>query len=216
MRPAAGAPARVRAGAFRRRPPRAFPAAPRPLEDVRVLSFTHAIAGPTVGRPLAEQGADVLCATRPNDYEHDFIYDEANIGSRSACVDLTTAPGRALAEDLLTGADVVVNNHRGGKPEKIGLDPHQPARRHPGMESVSEPVTGMINDFITGCIGALGAPPPCTSGRPRAAAGTSPSTYPHCHVVPEPRPGRRRRRRRQRRRAHPARTRRLRRRHPAR
>ncbi|MER6068151.1 CoA transferase [Streptomyces sp. NPDC001817] len=118
----------------------------------------------------------MLCATRPNDYEHETIYDEANIGSRSACVDLTTAPGRPLAEDLLTGADVVVNNHRGGKLEKIGLDPVQPARSHPGMVSVSVPVTGMINDSITGYMGALGAPPPCTSGRPRAAAGTSPST----------------------------------------
>jgi hypothetical protein len=55
-------------------PPREFGAAERPFDGVRVLSFTDAIAGPTVGRTLAEQGAEVLCATRPMDYEHDFIY----------------------------------------------------------------------------------------------------------------------------------------------
>ena len=49
-----------------------------------LLSFTHAVAGPTVGRTLAEQGADVLGVAGPNDYEHDFIYTEANIGSRTA------------------------------------------------------------------------------------------------------------------------------------
>ncbi|MFJ6897464.1 CoA transferase [Streptomyces hokutonensis] len=174
--------------------PRGFPPAARPLDGVRVLSFTHAIAGPTVGRTLAEQGADVLCATRPNDYEHDFIYDEANIGSRSAYVDLTTEEGRKLADRLLADADVVVNNHRGSKLEQLGLEARELAERHPGLISVSVtcygstgpwadrggfdmngsaasglmtlegtpeeprlPVTGMINDFITGYMGALGA-----------------------------------------------------------
>ncbi len=175
-------------------PPRAFTAAERPLQDVRVLSFTHAIAGPTVGRTLAEQGADVLCATRPNDYEHDFIYAEANLGSRSTYLDLTCDTGRALADKLLADADIVVNNHRGSKLERLGLDPRELAERHPGLISVSVtcygstgpwadrggfdmngsaasglmtiegtpeqprlPVTGMINDFITGYMGAIGA-----------------------------------------------------------
>jgi crotonobetainyl-CoA:carnitine CoA-transferase CaiB-like acyl-CoA transferase len=75
-------------------PPRELDRAERAFEGVRVLSFTHAIAGPTVGRTLAEHGADVLCATRPMDYEHDFIYAEANIGSRSANIDLTKDKGR--------------------------------------------------------------------------------------------------------------------------
>jgi crotonobetainyl-CoA:carnitine CoA-transferase CaiB-like acyl-CoA transferase len=175
-------------------PPRALTATERPLEDVRVLSFTHAIAGPTVGRTLAEQGADVLCATRPNDYEHDFIYADANLGSRSTYLDLTREAGRDMAGQLLAGADVVVNNHRGGKLERLGLGLRTLAERHPGLISVSVtcygstgpwaerggfdmngsaasglmtlegspeqprlPVTGMINDFITGYLGAIGA-----------------------------------------------------------
>lgn len=76
-------------------PVRNFGSSQRPFEGIRVLSFTHAIAGPTVGRTFSEHGADVLCATRNNDYEHDFIYVQANIGSRSTYVDLTTESGRS-------------------------------------------------------------------------------------------------------------------------
>ena len=159
-----------------------------------MLSFTHAVAGPTVGRTLAEQGADVLCATRPNDYEHEFIYAEANVGSRSAYVDLQAPSGRDHATALLADADVVVNNHRVGALERQGLSPALLAERHPGLVYVSVscygstgpwagrggfdmngsaasglmaiegttdeprlPVTGLINDYITGYMGAIGA-----------------------------------------------------------
>lgn len=174
--------------------PRRLGPAERAFDGVRVLSFTHAIAGPTVGRTLAEHGADVLCATRPMDYEHDFIYAEANIGSPSANLDLTTEKGKGQVERLLADAHVVVNNHRGSKLEKLGIDPNQLAETHPGLVHVSVtcygssgpwaqrggfdmngsaasglmtieggdgdpklPPTGMINDFITGYMGALGA-----------------------------------------------------------
>ena len=82
-------------------PVRDFGATERPFDGVRVLSFTHAVAGPTVGRTLAEHGADVLCATRPNDYEHDFIYGEANVGSRSTYIDLDSTSGQERAAMLL-------------------------------------------------------------------------------------------------------------------
>ena len=95
-------------------PPCDYRASARPFDGVRVLSFTHAVAGPTVGRTLAEQGADVLCATRPNDFEHDFIYAEANVGSRSAYLDLDDPAGRERAGGLLAEADIVVDNYRTG------------------------------------------------------------------------------------------------------
>jgi crotonobetainyl-CoA:carnitine CoA-transferase CaiB-like acyl-CoA transferase len=168
--------------------------AERPFEGVRVLSFTHAVAGPTVGRTLAEHGADVLSTTRPNDYEHEFIYAEANVGSRSAYVDLATPTGQERLASLLPGTHVVVNNHRAGGLERHGLEPRALARRHPGLVYVSVtcygyqgpwahrggfdmngsaasglmtiegteteprlPVTGLINDYITGYMGAIGA-----------------------------------------------------------
>jgi crotonobetainyl-CoA:carnitine CoA-transferase CaiB-like acyl-CoA transferase len=171
-----------------------FGPAQRPFDGIHVLSFTHAVAGPTVGRTLAEHGADVLCATRPNDYEHEFIYAEANVGSRSAYVDLDSPVGQDRAAALLASADVVVNNHRSGSLERHGLEPHQLSAEHPGLVYVSVtcygstgpwaprggfdmngsaasglmvsegseveprlPVTGLINDYITGYMGAIGA-----------------------------------------------------------
>jgi len=175
-------------------PARDFGPALRPFEGIRVLSFTQAVAGPVVGRTLSEHGADVLGATRPNDYEHEFIYAEANVGSRSAYVDLGTPAGQGRASALLAGTDVLVNNHRSGSLERRGLEPRRLAERYPGLVYVSVtcygsrgpwavrggfdmngsaasglmtlegsateprlPVTGMINDYITGYLGAAGA-----------------------------------------------------------
>jgi crotonobetainyl-CoA:carnitine CoA-transferase CaiB-like acyl-CoA transferase len=175
-------------------PPRTFEPSERPFDALRVLSFTQAVAGPTVGRTLAEQGADVLCATRPNDFEHDFIYAEANVGSRSAYIDLDRSEGQHRAAALLCNADVVVNNHRIGSLERLGLEPRLLAERLPGLVYVSVscygstgpwarrggfdmngsavsglmtmegsdiqpklPVTTLINDYVTGYLGAIGA-----------------------------------------------------------
>ena len=147
-----------------------------------------------MGRTFAEHGADVLCATRPNDYEHEHIYAEANVGSRSAYVDLDTPTGKERAAMLLAETDVVVNNHRLGSLERRGLDPRQLADRYPGLVYVSVncygasgpwagrggfdmngsavsglmtiegqraeprfPATFLINDYITGYMGAIGA-----------------------------------------------------------
>ena len=118
-------------------PVRDFGPSERPFDGIRVLSFTHAVAGPTVGRTFAEHGADVLGATRPNDYEHEHIYAEANVGSRSAYIDLDSPIGKERAAMLLAEADVVVNNHRLGSLERRGLDPRQLAERHPGLVYVS-------------------------------------------------------------------------------
>jgi crotonobetainyl-CoA:carnitine CoA-transferase CaiB-like acyl-CoA transferase len=175
-------------------PAQDFGQAERPFEGIRVLSFTHAVAGPTVGRTLAEHGADVLGATRPNDYEHEFIYAEANVGSGSAYVDLGSPTGQERLSSLLPDTEVVVNNHRTGALEQHGLDPRELASRHPGLVYVSVtcygstgpwaqrggfdmngsaasglmtiegterdprlPVTALINDYITGYMGAIGA-----------------------------------------------------------
>jgi crotonobetainyl-CoA:carnitine CoA-transferase CaiB-like acyl-CoA transferase len=175
-------------------PARDFGPARQPFAGVRVLSFTHAVAGPVVGRTLAEHGADVLCGTRPNDYEHEFIYAEANVGSRSAYLDLATPAGRDRAHALLDNAHVVVNNHRGGALERHGLNADWLADKYPGVVYVSVtcygshgpwnrrggfdmnasavsglmttegteaeprlPVTALINDYVTGYLGAVGA-----------------------------------------------------------
>ena len=114
-----------------------FARAWRPLSGIRVLSFVHAIAGCVVGRTLAEQGAEALCVTFPDHFEHDLIYAEANVGSRSCYLNLNDQAARTRCLALLRDADVVVDNHRGEKLWQFGLAPEDLARLKPGVISVS-------------------------------------------------------------------------------
>jgi CoA-transferase family III len=109
----------------------------RPLSGVRVLGVTHAIAGAIVGRTLAEQGADVLNLHSPNQVEHDTVYNSANVGSRSALVDLKSAEGREVARRLLATADVFVENQRSGAMDRLGLSDEELMEIRPGIIVVS-------------------------------------------------------------------------------
>ena len=118
-------------------PVRDFGPAERPFDGIRVLSFTHAVAGPTVGRTLAEQGADVLGATRPNDYEHEFIYAEANVGSRSAYLDLDKPVGKERAERSWPTPTSWSTTTAWARSSAAGSIPDDLADRHPGIVFVS-------------------------------------------------------------------------------
>ncbi|NIK86818.1 hypothetical protein FHS83_000136 [Rhizomicrobium palustre] len=111
--------------------------AKRPLEGIRVLSLTHAIAGPVVGRTLAEQGADVLCVNRPNDFEHAWVYDDANVGARSTFLDLNDPEQNRTCKALAQTADVFVDSYRGRKMAEFGLSPAELAALRPGIIVVS-------------------------------------------------------------------------------
>jgi len=174
--------------------PEPFRPADRPLGNIRVLSLTHAVAGPVVGRTLAEQGADVLSVNHHNDFEHDWVYDDANVGHRSTFLDLGNERDNQTCGDLAGVADVVVDNFRGRRLERFGLSPEELAKRRPGIIVVSVrcygwggpwfnrggfdmlgtaasglamlegakgmpsmPPTALINDYITGYMGAAGA-----------------------------------------------------------
>ena len=174
--------------------PEPFGPAARPLGDIRVLGATHAVAGPVVGRTLAEQGAQVLQINRHDEFEHPWVYDDANVGFRSAFLDLDLPEPRARAHALAKQADVFVENYRGRKLAKFGLSPEQLAELRPGIIVVSVrcygwggpwaerggfdmlgtaasglamlegidgipsvPPTALINDYVTGYLGAAGA-----------------------------------------------------------
>jgi len=174
--------------------PEPFGPATRPLSDIRVLSATHAIAGPVVGRTLAEQGAQVLQINRPDEFEHPWVYDDANVGFRSAFLDLRRPESNAKGHALAKQADVFVENYRGRKLACFGFSPEQLAELRPGIIVVSircygwggpwaerggfdmlgtaasglamlegvngkpsMPPTALINDYVTGYLGAAGA-----------------------------------------------------------
>jgi len=104
-----------------------------PLDGVRVLELCHFLAGPYAGFVLADLGADVVRVedpSHPDDArsmgphfqgEQSLYFLALNTGKRSIGVRLATAEGRAVVEDLVRAADVVIDNYRPGVLAKFGL-----------------------------------------------------------------------------------------------
>lgn len=111
------------------------PGALRPLSGLRVVCNTHEIAGTAIGRTLAEQGADVLQTTAPDEFFHDRIFLEAGVGLRQAYVDIKKPDELAVMYNLLKDADVFAENFR--HMGEHGLSPQTIAAKRPGIIYVS-------------------------------------------------------------------------------
>jgi hypothetical protein len=120
-------------------PPIAFPlsqpsspssspsSAPRPqiLTGVKVLELCRIIAGPSIGKGLAEYGASVLKITSPHLSDVPFFQVDVNSGKACAELDLKTKKGRKAFETLLLDADVVLDGYRPGALTRLGYGPEQ-------------------------------------------------------------------------------------------
>lgn len=115
-------------------PPEPFAPSPQlPLSGIRALGMARVIAGAGTGRAMALHGADVLNIWRPNDFESDLLYATANVGVRSALLDVGGPEGHARMQHLLAGADVFYANRRHGFLDRHGLSPEQAAAVRPGI-----------------------------------------------------------------------------------
>ncbi|MBN1095466.1 CoA transferase [Blastococcus sp. TML/C7B] len=104
-----------------------------PLEGLRVLDLTRVIAGPVATRVLASHGADVLRVDGPQLPDLPGGLLDTGVGKRHVVLDLAAARDRATVEELLAGADVVVQGYRPGALDAFGLDPAALAERHPHL-----------------------------------------------------------------------------------
>ena len=113
------------------------PGRPYPLSDVKVLDFTHVLAGPHSTRNLAEYGAQVLHISSP--YHRDTLAQNVlvNVGKRSAFLLLTQPQGRQTLQDLLRECDVFAYSYRPEVARRFELEPQQLVRDHPGMVVLS-------------------------------------------------------------------------------
>ena len=164
-------------------------ASARPLAGFRVLDFTTFLSGPFCTQILADLGAEVVKVEAtsgdssrqipPYFVEGDSAYYLAsNRSKKSIVVDLKIEAGRAVAERLIGGADVVVENFRPGVMRKMGLDPALMTERHPdliwssitgfGQDSpwAHRPAYDMIVQALSGVMSLTGEP-----GRPAARLG---------------------------------------------
>jgi crotonobetainyl-CoA:carnitine CoA-transferase CaiB-like acyl-CoA transferase len=100
-------------------------AGPGPLSGLRVVDFGAFVAGPFSGVVLADLGAEVVKveATTGDPNRSIFrAYTAANRGKRAITIDLKTPEGVRIAQQLCTGADVVMNNFRPGVSTRLGID----------------------------------------------------------------------------------------------
>jgi crotonobetainyl-CoA:carnitine CoA-transferase CaiB-like acyl-CoA transferase len=103
-----------------------------PLKGIRVIDYSHFLAGPHMSRCLAAMGADVIKVERPGGGDagraHGAFKDgqsgyflQQNMGKRGLCIDLKDKRGLSMMLELVKTADVFVENYRPGALEKLGL-----------------------------------------------------------------------------------------------
>lgn len=115
-----------------------------PLSDLKVVDLSTVFAGPHCARYLADFGADVVKVERPSgDTVRNIGWRDAddvtlfwklvNRGKRCITLDLKTQADLATLRRLLLGADVLVENFRPGKLEKLGLVPDELIAANPKL-----------------------------------------------------------------------------------
>jgi crotonobetainyl-CoA:carnitine CoA-transferase CaiB-like acyl-CoA transferase len=119
----------------------------QPFSNVRVLDFTHYLAGPFSTFQLAMQGADVLKieprggdgmrfsagAGEWGDRGMGPHWLAVNAGKRSMMLDLTKPEGVEVVERLVRDADVVTENFRPGVMERLGIGYRQLSKINPRL-----------------------------------------------------------------------------------
>ncbi|MFQ5698228.1 MAG: CaiB/BaiF CoA transferase family protein [Myxococcota bacterium] len=118
-----------------------------PLESLRVLDLSRVLAGPYVGRLLADLGADVVKLEPPEGditrlwgrIRHGLsgYYTQQNVGKRNVCLDLHAPGASDLALRLAAAADVVIENFRPGVLERLGLGWSRLSAANPGLVLLS-------------------------------------------------------------------------------
>ncbi len=159
---------------------------PLPLDGIRVVDYSHFLAGPFLSRCLAAMGAEVIKVERPKAGDagraHPYFKDgqsgyyiQQNMGKQGLCVNLKDRRGLALMHKLTDTADVFVENYRPGTLDKLGLGYKALAQRnaklvycsvsaygHTGPDS-AQPGFGLIAEAKSGAmamVGVPGEPPP--------------------------------------------------------
>jgi crotonobetainyl-CoA:carnitine CoA-transferase CaiB-like acyl-CoA transferase len=118
-------------------PARPLPTGPRPLSGVRVFDLTRVLAGPTSGRVLAENGADVLHVAAPHlPYQSEILMDTGH-GKRCTWIDLRGPADVETMRALLRDADIFTQGYRPGALAARGFAPAQVAALRPGIVCVA-------------------------------------------------------------------------------
>jgi crotonobetainyl-CoA:carnitine CoA-transferase CaiB-like acyl-CoA transferase len=116
-----------------------------PLTGIRVVDYSHFLAGPYVGRCLAALGAEVIKVERPGQgdagRQHATVLDDQqsgyflqlNMGKQGVSVNMKDRRGKAFMDKLCDSADVFIENYRPGALDKLGLGYASLSARNPAL-----------------------------------------------------------------------------------
>ena len=112
----------------------------RPLSGIKVIEMTHMVMGPAVGAILGDLGADVIKIeplkgdkTRQLKTSGSGYFLTYNRNKRSVALDVKTPEGQDIAQKLLAGADVFIENFRPGAMDKLGFSYSELEKTNPGL-----------------------------------------------------------------------------------
>ena len=146
-------------------PVRAEAARPLPLEGLKIADLTWSIAGPYVGRTLADFGATVVkvetqkrvdvtrtvMPLHPLNEKYPLecggLFANSNAGKLGLELDLGTDAGREVLWDLLRWADVVVESFSAGALERMGFGYERIAAENPSVIVVSSCLPGQTGSL---------------------------------------------------------------------
>ena len=130
----------------------------RPLENVKVLDFMWAMAGPAAARVLADYGADIIrveSETRLEvarslqpfrddigDPEYSALYNNMNAGKRGICLDMSQPAALDVIWDLIDWADVIVESFSPKGMAGFGMGWEQVRERRPDVIMASSCLMG--------------------------------------------------------------------------
>jgi len=139
-----------------------------PLTGIKVVEMAGIGPGPFCAMMLSDMGAEVIRVDR---LAHKGIGHRANVlnrGRRSIAVDLKNPDGVAAVQQLIDGADLVIEGFRPGVMERLGLGPDTCLARNPrlifgrmtgwGQSGPLAPAAGHDINYISigGALGAMG------------------------------------------------------------
>lgn len=157
-----------------------------PLTGIRVIDYSHFLAGPHMSRCLSAMGADVIKVERPVAGDagrasptmvggQSGYFMQQNMGKQGLCINLRDPRGLEMMHKLTDSADVFLENYRPGALNKLGLGYEELSQRNPRLVYCSVSAYGhtgpdaaragfgLIAEAKSGAmslIGVPGEPPP--------------------------------------------------------
>jgi len=131
-----------------------------PLAGLKVVDFSWVVAGPLIGRALADFGATVIRVESAGRIEtarfmqpfvngeispeNSALYGTCNAGKLGMTLNLASEQGRQIARQLADWADVVIESFSPGRMAKWGLDYETLSRDHPDLVMLSTSINGQF------------------------------------------------------------------------